>query len=188
MSTPFRSYIQRRSFSHLAAICVSAVAILSCSPLAAAQAKTAEQAPMPPQILASKSAFISNAGGDCNPMGQNGFGSGPDRAYNQFYAAIAKWGRYDLASGPAAADLVLEIHFTCPLYFDEKVTQIDAQLRLLIRDAKTNTILWGFTEHLGSAIRQGNRDKNFDKALDNLVDDIRKLVVRPDAVAGAAKS
>lgn len=187
MSIPFQFHVQRNS---LVVTCAAAAAILFCTSLAAAQGKDAAPAPVPPQILSSKAVFVSNAGGDCNPMGQNGFGAGPDRAYNQFYAAIAKWGRYDLASGPAAADLVLEIHFTCPLYFDEKVTQIDAQLRLLIRDAKTNTILWGFTEHLGSAIRQGNRDKNFDKALDNLVDDLRKLVVRPDAVvaAPAAKS
>ena len=185
MSIPFHFCIQRNS---LVVTCAAAVAILFCASLAAAQGKDAAQAPVPPQILSSKTVFISNGGGDCNPMGQNGFGAGPDRAYNQFYAAMAKWGRYDLAASPAAADLVLEIHFTCPLYFDEKVTQIDAQLRLLIRDAKTNTILWGFTEHLGSAFRQSNRDKNFDQALGNLVDDLRKLVVRPDAVAGAAKS
>ncbi len=155
-------------------------------PGASAQQTDSPQAPVPSQILSSKAAFIANSGGDCNPLGNTGYTGGPDRPYNQFWAAMKSWGRYEFVSNPADAALIFEIRFTCPLYFDEKLTRIDAEIRLLVRDPKTQTVLWGFTEHIDGALRQSARDKNFDKALANLVDDVRKLVVRPDAVVAGA--
>jgi len=52
---------------------------------------------------------------------------------------------------------------------------VDPQFRLVIRDAKTNAVLWGFTEHLQWAILQGNRDRNFDQAMGKIVGDVQAL-------------
>jgi len=65
-------------------------------------------APFPVQITRGKTVFISNAGGDTNYL----YSGGPDRLYNQFYAAIQSWGRYQLVAGPGEADLVLAISFS----------------------------------------------------------------------------
>ncbi len=35
------------------------------------------------------------------------------------------------------------------------------------------------TEHVESAKLQGNRDKNFDQALGNVVDDVKNLAAQP---------
>jgi hypothetical protein len=39
----------------------------------------------------------------------------------------------------------------------------------VIRDPKTNALLWGITEHAQWAILQGNRERNFDQTLTRLV-------------------
>ena len=44
------------------------------------------------------------------------------------------------------------------------------------RDPKTNSLLWGITEHAQWAILQGNRERNFDQALAKLVADLERLV------------
>jgi hypothetical protein len=162
-----------------------ALLFLACfSPAVFAQQADSSPAPVPPEILSAKTAFVANLGGDCEPFGNNSdFTGGPDRAYNQFYAAIKRWGRYELVPSPVNASLIFEIHFTCPIRFDGTMTQIDAQVHVSIREPKTQTVLWGFTRHIEGAAKQSNRDRNFDKALATLVDDVKKLVARPDAVA-----
>jgi hypothetical protein len=65
-----------------------------------AQTADVPAAPRPAQIVAAKKVFISNAG------------VGTDMTYDQFYAAIKGWGRYELVASPADADLVFEISFS----------------------------------------------------------------------------
>ncbi len=124
--------------------------------------------PLPSQIANARKVFISNAGGEVNrnlpPMGA-GFSGGPDRAYNQFYAAIEASRRFELVSAPGEADLVLEIRFFEPHLWRHNDYMADPQLRLAVRDPKTRTILWALTEHLPMANFQSNRDKDFDQAL-----------------------
>ena len=76
---------------------------------------------------------------------------GPDRSYNQFYAAIKSSGRYELVGSPAEADLIFEIEFRMPTAephaeADRRETLVpvafDPQVRLAIRDPKTNVVLW----------------------------------------------
>ena len=66
---------------------------------------------MHPQIAAGQKVFISNAGGESfeSVIDQTVFNGGPDRPYNQFYATTKAWGRYELVSSPADADLDFEI-------------------------------------------------------------------------------
>jgi hypothetical protein len=62
----------------------------------------------------------------------------------------------------------------------------DPQLRLVIRDPRTNAVLWAFTEHAEWAIRQANLDKNLDKAIAKLVGDVQKLSTQPTVPSGGA--
>ncbi|HWZ42019.1 MAG TPA: hypothetical protein VNW97_01010 [Candidatus Saccharimonadales bacterium] len=150
---------------------------VSAQPSQAQQAKSADPAPIPTQIATAKKVFIANAGGECSPFGDTEFTGGPDLAYNEFFSAVKKWGHFTLLTTPADADLVMEIHFTCPVYLDENKQQVDAQLRLVFLDSKTRILLWAITEHSQSAILQGNRDKEFGFAMARLVRDVKSLVL-----------
>jgi len=153
--------------------------------------KPVPQAPIPLQIQTAKRVFIANAGGD-DRSGDVGplFNGGVDRAYNQFYAAMKEGGRYELVGSPAEADLVFEIQFVLPTASPASnrgqtlaTVWLDPQFRLIIRDPKIGTILWGFTEHVPWALLQGNRDKNFDQAEARIVTDVQGLALRAAADA-----
>jgi hypothetical protein len=140
-------------------------------------------APVPPQILSAKKVFIANAGGEQPWFDDAQFSGTPDRAYDQFYAAIKTWGRYELTTNPQDADLLFEIQFMCPPALGaanqpgESLAgrPFDPQFRLVIREAKTNSLLWAFSERAQWAVLRGNRDKNFDQALNRIVSDVEAL-------------
>jgi hypothetical protein len=169
----------------LASFCV-AIAILGLIPLLSAQqSKGAPPGPVPPQIAAAQKVFISNAGGESfeNVIDQTVFNGGPDRPYNQFYAAMKNWGRYELVSSPADADLVLEVSWV--LSDTGLKLPVLGQLRLVVIDPKTRVTLWNFTEYVRGAILLGNRDKNFDQAMTIIVNRM-KIFANPAAAPTAA--
>ncbi len=164
-----------------AVVAISLVILLASVSLAVEQSKV-PPGPVPAQILAAKKVFVANAGGEQPPSDDAQFSGDSDRAYNQFYAAMKTWGRYELVGAPADADLWLEIRFTAPPASRSVMqgntvgtAEFDPQFRLVIRDPKTNAILWGFTEHASWALLKGNRDKNFDQALARIVADVQRL-------------
>jgi hypothetical protein len=145
----------------------------------------AAAAPLPSQILTAKKVFISNAGGllDLNIV------SGDRRRdYNQFYAAIRAWGRYELVASPAEADLVLQIGIIyIPRQMSAETTPFPS-FRLALLDPKTNISLWVLDEFLVDKpslglILKKNRDKVFDQAIDRLVDDLKALSAPPPPAA-----
>jgi hypothetical protein len=152
---------------------------------ASSQARTQPQAtpsaPVPQQILSAKNIFVSNGGGASDPYtGRYGdFSGGPDRAYNDFYAALKTFPKYTLVSAPAGADLVLEISFTeFPVQQEAGKgtnTVADAKFRLVILDPKTHMSLWTITEYVGGAILEGNREKNYAQAMGRVVADLQAL-------------
>lgn len=107
------------------------------------------------------------------------FDGGPPRAYNEFYAAVKTAGRYEIVGSPADAELILEIGLA--------VTEVsgggggkgaywyDPQLRLAIRDPKTNVLLWAFTKHVQWALLRENRQKNFDQTMAKIISDLQGL-------------
>jgi hypothetical protein len=149
---------------------------------AAGEPKPVATAPIPTQIMAAKKVFIANGGGDQLTEDDPIFSGGPDRAYNQFYAAIKTWGRFDIVASPADADLLLEIRqevqigslggkaggFATPLF------------HLEIRDPKTNALLWAFHIHAKFGVGQTNSDRNFDQGVNRLVMEMRALVTPAD--------
>ena len=168
-------------------VAILVAAALFLVPFARGQ-KSAEvlPGPLPPQIYTSKKVFISNAGGDTNYL----YSGGPARLYNQFYAAVQGWGRYQLVTNPAESDLVLAVSFSVPFTGDSTYSGnsrvaggavSDPQFLLTIIDPTTRVTLWTFTEHLQVAILQGNRDKNFDQALAALVNDLKNVSGQPAA-------
>lgn len=185
MTTRFKAHVLAGSL---------AISLLQVSILAAEQTKQAPSAPLPAQILAAKKVFVANAGGDEPWIDDGQFNGGPDRTYNQFYAAMKTWGRYELVSAPADADLLFEIAFTVPpiagaASHGDSIggRPYDPQFRLVIRDPKTNALLWAFTEHAAWALLQVNRDKNFDQALARIVSDVQGLSQGLNASADAHK-
>ena len=154
---------------------------------AGAQSK-ADAAPVPPLIVSARSVFVSNAGSGCNPFGRVGFSGGPNWAYNQFFAAMKGWGKYQLAAAPADADLVFEISFTCPVAFYGTTPGDDPQLKLVILDVKTRIMLWEITEHIEGAWRKSNLDKNFDEAMRRLVGDLKELAAGVSSPPASANS
>lgn len=129
-------------------------------------------APVPPQILSAKRVFISNGGSEATFETVNGYSGGPNRVYNQFYAAMKSWGRFDLVAAPADADLIVEIA--------QRDLPINAlpRPRLLVRmiDPKTGILLWTFTGYVQVAGRMKNRDKNYDQGMTALMNDIKGVV------------
>jgi hypothetical protein len=173
-----------------AALAIAWVAVPS---LRAQDKKELLPAPLPRQIFTARKVFVSNAGDET--LGD--FSGGPDRAYNQLYTALKSWGRCELVSAPADAELVFEISFASRLLGEDisggggtpvsNRTFRDAQLRLTIVDLKTRVLLWTYIEHVQPALFQGNRDKNFDLAIAALVNDIKNVAGQP-ATAGGGSS
>jgi hypothetical protein len=153
------------------------ITLLSWSFLKAQEPSAALAAPVPPRIASAKKAFISNAGEQRNPSGDLNFSGGPDRVYNQFYAAMKDWGRYELVPDPADADLVLEIRLA-----DIPQGSYN-ELRLTLLDPRTRVTLWTFSEHAEYAGRQKTREASLDRALSLISDDLKKLVAGPTAAA-----
>ncbi len=144
---------------------------------AAQQKKPTAAAPIPVQIVTARKVFIANGGGD-ESRDSYFYTGGPDRAYNEFYDSMKTWGRYELVTAPADADLVFEIRLTV---IDMEPTRggavpaSDSQFHIVIRDVKTHEILWALTEHVQSAMLQGNRDKNFELALAAVVAEVQRI-------------
>jgi hypothetical protein len=136
-------------------------------------------APIPPQLLNAKTVFISNAGSDSG-LFPHPFTGDPDRAYNEFYAGVVSWGRYQLTESPADADLVFELQLMAPngpSNADKSKGASDPlpMLRLVIYDRPTHYVLWALTESIAPAGRQKTHDHNFDEAVSNLVLDAGRL-------------
>jgi hypothetical protein len=144
-------------------------------------------APVPPQTAAARKIFISNAGGESfeTVFDQVVFNGGPDRPYNQFYAAMKDWGQREIVASPADADVVLEIGWV--LGDTGLRLPVLGQFRLRIIDPKTHIALWSITEYVRGAALLGNRDKNFDQAMNTIVNRVKTLMV-PSAEAASASS
>jgi hypothetical protein len=169
-----------------ATVLVFALAMLLLTgPMCVAQKKApAQSAPVPAQILAAKKIFIANGGGDESIYDEAAYTGGPDRLYDEFYAAMKTSGRYELVSAPGDADLILEVRLTIFQLQHVRVLSddsplIDSQFQLVIREPRTGQTLWGRTEHAQGAVLQSNRDKNFEQALAAIVADVQKIAGPP---------
>jgi len=155
-------------------IIVAAIA-LSAVPIAAAK-KVADPpaAPIPIQMLTGKKVFISNSESTADIIF-----AVPDLTYNTLYEQMKSWGKYELVSAPADADLVLNINFVVLLY---------PQLRLVVLDPKTHVVLWTFAQEVQPWNRQSTGRKNFDQAMTKLVNDVEILTTPPTTAEALLKT
>ena len=155
--------------------------------LRAQQARAPAAAPIPPQIAAAQKVFISNAGGESfeTVIDTTVFDGGPDRPYNEFYAAIKDWGRYEVVSSPADADLVFEVSWA--LTDTGLRLPVLGQLRVVVIDPKTHVTLWNLTQYVRGAVLLGNRDKNFDQTMTTIVNRLKILANSPNGASDIKK-
>jgi hypothetical protein len=135
--------------------------------------KLPPDAPIPAEIATAKKIFISNAAGGSSlyPFPPAG---GIDQCYNQLYAGMKEWGRYELVAAPGDADLIFEMDSCIPIF------------RLVIMDRETHVALWSFSEPVQSATLAANREKNFEQTATRLIEDVKGLVARavPTGMSG----
>jgi hypothetical protein len=135
-------------------------------------------APVPSQVLTGKKVFISNVPGAVF-LSPRTAEDDPYRPYNQFYASIKNWGYYELVSTPADADLIFEINLSDRPTLGNAMVQGSirlAYLDLTVRDPKTQTILWWFAERVQGANRPATGEKNYNQAMTNLMNDVKKAI------------
>ncbi|MFZ0821726.1 MAG: hypothetical protein WAM91_16795 [Candidatus Acidiferrales bacterium] len=140
--------------------------------------------PVPSQIGTATKVFISNAGDESDYFtAKNGeVKGGTDRPYNQFFAAMKSWGKYEIVGAPADADLVFEIHFV--VRSGGGTNLLYPEFRLMIVDPRTRIVLWAITEYVEPANLEGNREKNFNMAMTALMSDLKSLGLQPAIVSG----
>ena len=164
-----------------------AVATVFSNVTAWGQQKFAATAPVPPALYTAKKVFISNAGADSG-LFWHPFSGERDRAYNEFYNDVQKLGRFDLVSSPEQADLVFELRLTTPygppITGEQKGLDYPLPMfRLVIYDRQSHYVLWALTESIQWAVMQKTHDRNFDTALDMLVQNLNTLTTPPSAAA-----
>ena len=146
-------------------------------------------APLPSQLLAGKKVFISNVPGALFLSPRNAEDD-PYRPYNQFYASLKSWGYYELVPDPADADLIFEINLADRPTLGNAMVQSSvrlAYLDLTVRDPKTQAVLWWFAERVQGANRPATGEKNYNEAMTNLVNDVKKAIGQYSAGPANAK-
>jgi hypothetical protein len=129
--------------------------------------------PLPAQIVNAKSVFISNTAPDGMPSDILEHFGEPNRPYDQLYATMKAWGRYELAGAPADADLVVELHFTRS--FATGGIGEGAELYVSILDTKTHFVLWTLVEPVEAAVRKATWEKNIDASVRAIVNDMKVI-------------
>ena len=147
---------------------------LTC-PAQTKQANAPPAAPVPDQITSARKIFISNGGENCSDPDR--LAGTPNITFNQFYAGMKTWGRYQIVSRPADADLVFEITFECPLSLGpaSQANAYDSRVRLHILDPKTDVILWTITEHAEEAYLKKTKETNLVSAVSAVVTALKTL-------------
>jgi hypothetical protein len=133
-------------------------------------------APVPTPLLNGKRAFISYELGDVTAF-PSAYSGGPERAYNEFFAQMKAWGRFDLVLDPQQADVIFAVRFV-----DSPGLSVP-QIRVGISEAKTGVALWGFVEQVDPAFFKKHRDASFTESVALLVSDVKALLTTGPAAA-----
>ena len=162
------------------------IAVLATMPFGACHGqgknrKDVPPAPLPEAIARAKSAFLTNGGGS-------------DLAYDEFFAQMRKWGRFQVAPSPSEAELIIQLRY----FVEDKGTRVwsstntytgetrvhsrqvtDPQLEIDVYDAKTKDLLWSVTDHRRLAVREKNREKETINSADRLVLELQERIEPP---------
>jgi len=138
----------------------------------------APDTPVPAQIAAAHTVFLTNSGADAN------FPVDETKAFNDVYAALQSWGHYQFVTSPAQADLIFDLHDIAPLTDVTGgrggVYSISSPaFQLFIVDAKTNVTLWTVTSPVDITGRSKARAQWYSLAVTNLVSRVKVLAGQP---------
>jgi hypothetical protein len=151
----------------------------------AASLLAAPPAPIPEQIGKAKRIFLANGGNESYRFTTLGDGKGGDndRLYNQVYASLKEWGRFELVSNPGQADLIFEIHVAdrCVPSLGEETCGFRVLLSLAIIDSGRGAPLWILSQYSGYNLLEGTFRKNFDAAALKLIEDLKQVAARSEA-------
>jgi hypothetical protein len=167
-------------------ICLGFFFALLAAPIAFTQMPGyTDPGPVPPAIASAANIFVSNAGADSGLFPEP-FTGDENRAYTEFFAALQATKQYALVSDPSQADLVLELRLAAPSGPSNPNKQNGAsdpvpQFKLAVYDRKTHYVLWTFTQGIEPALLQKTHDKNFDLALNAILNQFLSLAHRPSA-------
>jgi hypothetical protein len=134
--------------------------------------------PIPAQIAAAHTVFLTNAGADANfPVDEN-------TAYTKVFTALQDWGRYQFVTAPAQADLIFQLRDIAPItnvtgYRGGVYTLNSPAFELTIIDAKTNMPLWTVTSPVQLYGSGKTEAKWFAIAMTNLVSRVKVLANQP---------
>jgi hypothetical protein len=173
--------------------CVASAILSTSAAVAQLPSPAGELAPVPRQVLTARAVLIAN--GASETYGADSYyrltkyDGGPNRAYDSFYNEVKSWNHYSLVGETADADVVLVVKFTNPVVdrmkqrptTDQSNDWIyDPQLNLSINDPRTGLPLWTITEHIEPGGERAEANQRYDDAVVRLVDDLKRLVLRPD--------
>jgi hypothetical protein len=161
---------------HVMKIRVPAVLLLLLASAICVVAQT-QSAPIPAPILSAKTVFVANAG---STPSNNQYAI---LVYNGFYQRLAADKRYLLTSNPAEADLILEVSANSTFEGGQSQSQY---VQVVIRDAKTQSLLWSTAEGIQFAARESTLEKNLGDAASKLAADVESLSSVSTAVLPAA--
>lgn len=141
-------------------------------------APPAPNAPVPTQVAAAHTIFLTNSGADAN------FPVDETQAYNDVYAAFQSWGHYQFVTSPALADLIFQLHDIAPITditgSHGGVYSISSPaFQLNIIDPKTNVALWTVTSPVNVAGNKSTRARWFALSVTNLVSRVKVLANVP---------
>ena len=142
-------------------------------------------APVPENLKSAKRVFIGNAGVDGTSFETFAKAGDASQPYGVFYAAMKKWGHYELVGSPADADLVMEIRFAAPMTDCGKLTSYKPAMELAVLDAKTHFQVWAITAPVKGAFRKSAWNKNIQTGAAVLVDGLKKISGDAGATRGA---
>ncbi len=169
----------------------TAILLSVCLPLTlSAQQQTSSSSPLAPlvpsqltgpppsQIASARNIFLSSAGADTN------FPIDSARAYNDIYAQLRAWGRYQLVTSAADADLVLELHGVSPItgvYGDGTTSQsyTSPAFQLNIVDPKADRAIWTITSPVVAYGRGKKNDHWVRVSEENVVSRLQVLAGQP---------
>jgi hypothetical protein len=161
------------------------VAIVFAITLAAAAAWGEKPANIPPadaavpanvsaRLFAARSVFIS--GTWQAPVSRMGPAQDLEYADFQVTSTIASWGLYSLVHSAYGADLVFELVAKEPIF------------RIVVRDAKTNAVIWTFARRGESGFMGLNAPNSFNRSIFDVLDDVRRAASPPFTTQDASSA
>jgi hypothetical protein len=139
------------------------ILLIAALPLAA----QSPAAPLPAQLATAKAVFVVNAG---SSQADNELAIA---AYNSVYQALTTGSRFHPVLSPSDADLIFEVS---EIDTNESQTSFNSYIKLVIRDAKSQSILWTTYGDVESADRITTLEKKLTGNGQKLLADLNFLI------------